>query len=120
MLSLAHLQRWLFVWNAHCDGAAVRVFVPYLHVPQVKNSSQNLEHAHLSALINTCKWRPNIPPALEAVKVWHEHTEPLPVWVTACTFREEELPRRAKAWRVVLSSLLSSTPSIAGLRPCLV
>lgn len=44
----------------HCDDAAVRVFVLNIHVPQVKNGSQNSEDAHLRALINTCKWIQNI------------------------------------------------------------
>lgn len=37
------------------NDAAVRVSVLYLHIPQVKNSSQNLEQPHLIGLINTCR-----------------------------------------------------------------
>lgn len=41
--------------NPHRDDAAVRVSVLYLHISQMKNSSQNLEQAHLIGLINTCR-----------------------------------------------------------------
>lgn len=43
-----------FKYYPHSNDAAVWVSVLYLHVAQMKNSSQNLEESHLIGLINTC------------------------------------------------------------------
>lgn len=86
----------------------------------MKNSSQNLEQPHLIGLIDACRGQTHRQTDLlvSCGPDLQNQTD-----LNMCVFSYVGvwlLPSRVKALRVVQSSFVSSTPSITGLRPCLV
>lgn len=118
--------------NSHRNDAAVCVSVFYLHISQVQNSSQNLEQTHLIGLVDTCSenTRPHVS-ARASMTCQYGSPQPTnpptnrPLSAHKQTSLNEfngqrTLPSSEKALRVLLSSFVSSTPSMTGLRPFLV
>lgn len=100
----------------------------------MKNSSQNLEQTHLIGLIDTCSenTRSHISTCVSMTCQYGSHqpsNQPLTLCTAGkCALKQSlnelkgrrTIPSSEKAWRVLLSSFVSSTPSMTGLRPFLV